>query len=575
MKKSNLYLLTLICIILASCSSSDEKIEYDYLPVKLAGSESWSIMDVKSGEIVYKDEFKNKPSAIYHDIFLVENDKGTYDYYNVSDVKTPINKESYYMASDFVGSEIVAATKPGKTISLINTKCEEVVSLDKSIVACSNFKDGLAAFKDASGRLGFLNTKGEIVVKAKYDNVRDFSDDIAICSIEDNKKNITTYYAIDKTGKELFKFNNKEYKNCGVFSEGYLPVIKEDKVIYLDKEGKKAYELCNIADSLGFEVYFCQYKDNRSVFCEGSSYGLKDKDNKIILRAKYDFLTNIGNDKYIAKQEKKYGMIDHEDKHLIDFAYDDITVMNEDVLLVQSGDTYTLINMKGEDLTTFNFIGYSLASYHFVKSNYIDPKEYAQKIMKAFDESSCRGYNSSMTVADFMDKFKYSTSYYTDEYSIVTDGLDDLNESCIVIFDGAISSRTYKYESYYYFSYKVPDGYAFNKKTKVRMVANLYDLSEYDVVEDKVCEEFEKLIKAKGYKDLGNYLFESPKGTVVGLSYKEGTITLYYYFSKGRYLDITRDLRTQKNKKTPEGMPEDESADAVAVDTVAVDAVAD
>ena len=569
MKKLNLYLFTLICVILTSCGSSDEKIEYDYLPVKLAGSESWSIMDVKSGEIVHKDEFKNKPSAIYHDIFLVENDKGTYDYYNVNDVKTPINKESYYMASDFVGSEIVVATKPVKTISLINTKCEEVASLDKSIIACSNFKDGLAAFKDASEKMGFINTKGEIVVKAKYDGVCDFSDDIAICSIEDNKKKLTTYYAIDKTGKELFKFNDKEYKSCGVFSDGYLPVIKDDKVIYLDKEGKKAYELCNIADSLGYEVYFCQYKDNRSVFCEGSSYGLKDKDNKIILRAKYDFLTNVGNDKYFAKQNKKYGMIDHEDKHLIDFAYDYITKMNDDVLLVQSGDTYTLINMKGEDLTTYNFSGYSLASYHFVKSNYIDPKEYAQKIMKAFNESSCRGYNSSMTVADFMDKFEYSTSYYTDEYSIVTDGLDDSNESCIVAFDGAISSRTYKYENYYYFSYKVPNGYAFNKKTKVRLVINIYDLSDYDIVENKVCDEFEKLIKAKGYKDLGNNLFESPKGTVVGLAYKEGKVTLYYYFSKGLYIDITRELRTQKSKKTPEGMPKDESIEVV--DTVAVE----
>lgn len=573
MNKLSLYLFTLICVILASCnsSSSDENIEYDYLPVKLAGSESWSIMDVKSGEIVYKDEFKNKPSAIYHDIFFVENDKGTYDYYNVSDVKTPINKESYYMASDFVGSEIVAATKPGKTISLINTKCEEVVFLDKSIIACSKFKDGLAAFKDASEKIGFLNTKGEIVVKAKYDDVSDFSDDIAICSIEDNKKNITTYYAIDKTGKELFKFNNKEYKNCGAFSDGYLPVIKEDKVIYLDREGKKAYELCNIADSLGYEVYFCQYKDNRSVFCEGSSYGLKDKDNKIILRAKYNFLINVGNDKYIAEQEKKCGMINHEDKHLIDFAYDAISKMNDNVLLVQSGDTYTLINMQGEDLTTYNFSDYSLASYYsfFVKSNYIDPKEYAQKIMKAFDENSCRGYNSSMTVADFMDKFEYSTSYYTDEYSIVTDGLDDSNESCVVAFDGPISSRTYKYENYYYFSYKVPDGYAFNKNTKIHLVINIYDLSDYDVVEDKVCGEFEKLIKAKGYKDIGNNLFESPKGTVVGLSYKEGEVTLYYYFSKGLYIDITRDLRTQKSKKTPEGMPKDESVEVV--DTIAVE----
>lgn len=562
MKHLQFYWFTLLSVLLVSCNTGDEKINYDYLPVKLAGSESWSIMDVKSGEIVYKDEFKNRPSAIYNDIFLVENENGTYDYYNINDVKTPINKESYYMASDFVGSEIVAATKLGKTISLINTKCEEVTTLDRSIIACSNFKDGLAAFKDANEKMGFLNTKGKIVIKAKYDDVQDFSDGIAICSIEDSKKNVTTYYAIDKTGKELFKFNNKEYRDYGAFSDGFLPVVKEDKVIYLNKKGKKAYDLCNITDVLWAKAYLCKYNEERSVFCEGESYGLKDKDNNIILRAKYDYLSYIGDDKYIALQESKYGVINHEDYHLIDFTYDNITKLNEDVLLVQSGNTYTLINMKGEDVTSYNFSRYSLASFHFVNSNYIDPKAYAQKIAKTFDEHSCRGYNAKVTVADFMSDFTLSPSYYTDEYSIIVNGKDDSNKTCLVTFEGPISGRTYKDAYFYFYKFKVPDGYAFNKRTKIRGIIDTYDLSEYDVVENKVCDEFETLLRSKGYHDIGNNLFESPKGRIVGLGYKEGVITLYYYFTKGKLVDIERNLRTQRDKKTPEGMPTDDTLEA-------------
>lgn len=368
----------------------------------------------------------------------------------------------------------------------------------------------------------------------------------------------------------MFSFNNKEYKSCGTFSEGFLPVVKEDQVIYLNKEGKKAYELCNIADSTGYLVYFCQYNENRSVFCEGETFGLKDKDNNIILRAKYDYLSYIGDDKYIASQDHKYGIIDHEDNHLIDFKYDDITKMNDDVLLVRSGKTYTLINMKGEDLTNYNFSSYSLASYHFVKSNYIDPKEYALKIFKSFDENSCRGYNGSMTVEDFMNELEYSASYYTDEYSIVTNGRDDSNKPCAIGFEGPISSRTYKYESLYYFSYKVPNGYAFNKKTKIRMIINLYDISDYEIVEDKVCKEFDNLLKNKGYNSLEDNLFVSPKGTVVGLGYENGKLSLYYYFTKGRYIDIKRELRTKRAKQTPEGMPKDETAEEEVIDSVAV-----
>lgn len=74
-------------MLIISCSSNDNEIEYDYLPVKLVGSEMWSILNVQTGEVVFRDEFKNEPSAIYNDVFLVKNDKGTFDYYNVNDVK--------------------------------------------------------------------------------------------------------------------------------------------------------------------------------------------------------------------------------------------------------------------------------------------------------------------------------------------------------------------------------------------------------------------------------------------------------------------------------------------------------
>ena len=83
-----------------------------------------------------------------------------------------------------------------------------------------------------------------------------------------------------------------------------------------------------------------------------------------------------------------------------------------------------------------------------------------------------------------------------------------------------------------------------------------------------MCNEFEKLLKSKGYKSIDNNLFESPKGSVVGLGYKDGKLSLYYYFTKGRYIDIERELRTKKAKQTPEGMPKDETVEEV--DTVAV-----
>lgn len=49
--------LFVMLLVLASCSQSNGKLKY--LPVQLVGSEMWSIVDVETGEVILKDEFKN------------------------------------------------------------------------------------------------------------------------------------------------------------------------------------------------------------------------------------------------------------------------------------------------------------------------------------------------------------------------------------------------------------------------------------------------------------------------------------------------------------------------------------
>lgn len=227
--------------------------------------------------------------------------------------------------------------------------------------------------------MGLFRQNRKIIIKAKYDNVSFFNDGVSICSITDMAKDLTTYYAIDNTGKELFTFTSKDYKAIGTYSDGYLPVVKGEEIIYLDNTGKKAYSLCNLTDSAYYKVNLCTYKDSRSVFCEGDVFGIKDKDNNIILRAKYDLLYCFGEGKYLAEKEDKYGIIDFNDNVLLDFKYDEITQLRKEIFLVGNEKSKTLINDKGEDITNVNFTQYSLTQINVVKSNYLDPKAYAQK----------------------------------------------------------------------------------------------------------------------------------------------------------------------------------------------------
>ena len=91
--------LFVMLFVLASCSQSNGKLKY--LPVQLVGSEMWSIVDVETGEVILKDEFKNCPSLIVNDVFYVMNGDGKYDFYNVNDVKKPLNKTSYKEVTHF------------------------------------------------------------------------------------------------------------------------------------------------------------------------------------------------------------------------------------------------------------------------------------------------------------------------------------------------------------------------------------------------------------------------------------------------------------------------------------------
>lgn len=371
----SLLLLFAISIIAFSCSpeikdgKGDTEIEYDYLPVKLVGSDMWSILNVQTGELLYKDEFKNCPSPIYNDVFVIENGNGTYDYYNIKDIKTPINKTSYYMAADFVGSDITPATLPGKQITLINNKCEVIATLDESIKACFKFNEGLAPFMDYSNKCGFIDKTGNIVIEAKYDDVQHFHDGISVCSINDEYNDLTTYYVIDKSGKELYNFTSNDYNLVGVYNDGFLPVADDNEVKYLDRTGKQVYTLCNLVDTARYSFALCSFADGRSVFCESDIFGLKDKDNNIILRAKYDYLLSIGNGMYIAQKNKKYGIIDFNDKTIIDFKYEGIGKLRKNIFLVDNGKSKTLINNKGEDATKINFSEFSLRQIMAVKSD--------------------------------------------------------------------------------------------------------------------------------------------------------------------------------------------------------------
>src|ERR1019366_6496888 len=90
------------------------------------------------------------------------------------------------------------------------------------------FSEGLAEC-GLNGKSGFINKFGNLVIPFIYEQVEKFNHGVAIVQQE------TKYGIINKMGKLIVPY---EYDEISEFSEGYATVAKQEKYGYLDKKGK-------------------------------------------------------------------------------------------------------------------------------------------------------------------------------------------------------------------------------------------------------------------------------------------------------------------------------------------------
>ena len=81
-----------------------------------------------------------------------------------------------------------------------------------------DFSEGLAPFKDKEGKWGFINKKGEVVIKAEYEGARSFREGFAVVELaRSDSFGIGKRAYIDKNGKRL---NKEPFNEALDFSEG-------------------------------------------------------------------------------------------------------------------------------------------------------------------------------------------------------------------------------------------------------------------------------------------------------------------------------------------------------------------
>ena len=155
-------------------------------------------------------------------------------------------------------------------------------------VNMTSFSEGLAAYSEGEdfyqdsddstvsskeGRCGFINKEGEIVIKPQFFFAAEFSDGMALVSVDSEiKKN----GYIDKTGKMVIK---PRFAHCGLFHEGLAPVEIGNTYGFMDKTGTVVIKP-EFDSAIGFS-------EDMGIIRIGDSYGYIDRKGKIVINPQF------------------------------------------------------------------------------------------------------------------------------------------------------------------------------------------------------------------------------------------------------------------------------------------------
>lgn len=371
-----------------------------HIPFKESKNGRWGFMDTK-GEVVVSEEFKNMPGYAYDGIAKVKNEKDKYEFYKI-DKKPQQIGGAYANATDFSEGIALVAEEFGY-IKGINTKGETLFELSPNggteIAGATRCHDGMIAFLDPDRNIGFLNKKGEVVIKPVYKDVTEFTNGVARVVDEDNR-----IHFIDKKGEKLHSvkaeiwcgtlFSKDEY----LYSDVAEKTDDEDKIAFgiMDFSGEKKINASNKYKFLSKGV-----GDQYIYIGEDKSYGVIDKKGEQIVRAKYDNIVPFGKQYLAVKkegEEYKVETLDLKGNTVNKRDCDNIAVIN-DFLAIKDGSEweYCTADLKKFAKKTTIELG-DLDKTTYSESDYLNWSNLQKVVLKDISSSGVNGVGVSSGV---------------------------------------------------------------------------------------------------------------------------------------------------------------------------------
>lgn len=591
-----------------------------YIPFQESDNSLWGMIS-PSGEVLFNDEFKEKPTIVRDNRFMVRNADGLWEIYTAEAKPQKIGTE-YAFASMYQNGFALVAEK-NKTITMIDRDGKVIKSLDKidgkTVEAVERFSEGYAVFK-SDKYLGVINEKGEKVIEAKYLKLNACSDGKFIAldrKYEDEAKKDSAanlkFDVLDTSGKVVLSLSMTKYKDFGsFFQNGLLDV-------YIEAQNEKCGGIINDKGDVVIKPTpkikkVGQIRGKYFTYNNGDGWGLMNLEGESVIRAKYDLLYFASDDMMIAMTKKDggsnvYKVIDFEDNQVGPDTYDDAypfyLLNNSHAIVKISSSLYSIIDTKGkqvEKLPDMVHVGFSEGD-QVVESDYVDMKALVdglhiteegidgitfkntpEEVAKYYSQQECcwRGDKEHGAADPYWYTYEDDLHLWKDVKGVLPD--------IYVNFTGYMSKRTYKtkrvidytYGDYYwYHNEKTPTGYSFNKSS-IRSFRVKFDNNRK--LRNKLNLVFNEL--SSRFKNMGTVEKENNGAVVVTLPNKMralvafekdnvfvlwGNIAQVNDIDIEQYKDAREESRRIKDYDYFENKLEGiEVVDSTAVDTVAV-----
>jgi len=345
------FIALMVAVTFVTCGKTGQKSVITHIPVQIKNKGNWSLWDIKTGAILYEGEFKKEPTVVSEGVFITRNDEGELFYNKIEDDKNFEQIAGPYLRGSLFSEGIAIVCKEESYPSAINTSGEEVFNLEpqdgvtfQSVGQCI---DGLIKFQADNGLWGFLDKKGKIAIKPRFDYVDDFREGKARATLHAENKD--EFVIIDSDGEVVTEVDQAYIGNIIGEKMVYSDSKKEFGILAVNKEKEKLLNASDKFERLNIDGEDIFYKAD-------DGWGMIDKEGEITIRAKYVTLSRLSDDVYLGFKkdgdDALYELLNKKGEVIKKEEVDGAVNLRNGNFLVKDGKEYQIVDEEGKAVGT-------------------------------------------------------------------------------------------------------------------------------------------------------------------------------------------------------------------------------